>query len=86
MNARACPVTEKVFLIVRLVIEAVFGAVCFVDLLLLPQIWRERDQLALATGKLLGVTLVILIGILCFKDVVKISHVLKGTRPSSSVK
>ena len=68
-------------------IEALFGAICFVDLFLLPQIWREKDDhLAIAMGKLLGVTVVVLIGVLCFKDVVRISRVLRGSQSNSTVK
>jgi hypothetical protein len=64
-------------LVIRLILEAAFGLICMVDLLLLPQIWRGRINVAVTAGELLGVTVVILIGLLCFKDVLKIFRLLK---------
>ncbi|MBB5316209.1 hypothetical protein HDF09_000859 [Edaphobacter lichenicola] len=75
---------KRFLLAVRLTVEAIFGTICLVDLLLLPGIWKDRDHVALALGELFGVVVVILIGILCFKDVVRIARVLKAT-PSDSL-
>jgi hypothetical protein len=75
---------KRFLLGVRLTVEAIFGTICLVDLLLLPGIWKDRDHVALALGELLGAVVVILIGILCFKDVVRIARVLK-TSPSDSL-
>jgi hypothetical protein len=75
---------KRFLLIVRLVVEAAFGTICLVDLLLLPGIWKDRDHIAIALGELFGVVVVILIGILCFKDVVKIGRILKSSRSDSS--
>jgi len=76
---------KRFLLIVRLIVEALLGMVCLTDLLVLPEIWKDRNHVALALGELLGALVFILIGILCFKDVVKISQVLRGSRPTSSL-
>ena len=76
---------KRFLLMVRLIAEALLGIVCLTDLLLLPEIWKDRNHVALALSELLGALIFILIGILCFKDVVKISQVLKGSRPTSSL-
>ena len=77
---------KRFFLIVRLAIEAVLGFLFVLDVFFLPQIWKHRDHVALALGELFGAVLCILIGILCFKDVVKIGQILMGSRPSSSLR
>ena len=74
---------KKFGLIVRFIVEGVLGTICLVDLLILPEIWRDKDHLALTLGKLFGVTVVIMIGILCFKDGVKIGRLLKASRVNS---
>jgi hypothetical protein len=70
-------------LVIRLIFEAILGAVCLVDLFLLPEIWRHRDHISTALAELAGTIVFILIGLLCFKDVVKIVRILKGSLPSS---
>jgi hypothetical protein len=74
---------KRFLLVVRLIVEAIFGTICLVDLLLLPGAWKDRDHVALALGELFGVVMVILIGILCFKDVIKIYRILRVSRSNS---
>jgi heme/copper-type cytochrome/quinol oxidase subunit 1 len=89
----------KKVLIIRLLIEAMFGF-CMAGLLLIPEIWRgtflqqfilgylgmprryhasaEIQRVNVITlGGLLTVTIVLLIGVLCFKDVFKIVRKLR---------
>jgi len=95
-------------LIVRLLVEAMFGF-CMAALLLLPAIWRgtfpqqffvaiigflgmphryhasvEFQRVNVITlGGLLAVTIVLLIGALCFKDVFKIIRKLRVSHHES---
>jgi hypothetical protein len=75
---------KRFLLIVRLVVEAILGTVCLADLFLLPGIWKIKDNVPYALGQLFGAIVFILIGILCFKDVVRIRRELKASRSSSS--
>jgi hypothetical protein len=77
---------HRLYLIARLVVESVIGMLCLSELLLLPDMWKERDHLVVALAQLLGAIAVVLVGVLCFKDVFKIAQILKGIRPSSSLK
>jgi len=77
---------KRFSLVLRLVIEVFIGMLCLSDLTLLPEIWRNKDHIGVALGELLGALFFILIGILCFKDVVKISRILKGSLPTTSLR
>jgi uncharacterized membrane protein YjjP (DUF1212 family) len=99
---------KKVLLIIRLLVEAMFGLIC-IGLLLLPEVWNGtfRQQFFIAIigflgmphryhasaefqrvnvitlGGLLVVTIVLLIGALCFKDVFKIIQNLRVSHHES---
>jgi len=99
---------KKISLIIRLLVEAMFG-LCMAALLLLPEIWngtfRQQFYIALigflgmphrfhasaefqrvnviTLGGLLAVTIVLLIGALCFKDVFKIIRKLRVSHHES---
>jgi hypothetical protein len=99
---------KKVVLIIRLLIEAMFGF-CMAALLLLPEIWnwtfpqqlfiaiigflgmphRYHDSAefqrvnVITLGGLLAVTISLLIGALCFKDVFKIIRKLRVSHHES---
>ena len=99
----------KMLLIIRLVVEAMFGLVCMAALFLLPELWKGTfpQQLIIAIigllgmphrhhasarfqrfnavtlGGLLTVTIVLLIGALCFKDVVKKIRALRMSHHES---
>ena len=75
---------RRLLLIARMIVEAVFGLICSVDLFILPGIWNRRDHVALAMGELLGALIVILIGILCFKDVFKMFRLLRNSEISTA--
>jgi hypothetical protein len=99
---------KKVALIIRLLVEAMFGF-CMAALLLLPEIWQGTfpQRFVIATigflgmpyrfhasaefhrvnvitlGGLLAVTIILLIGALCFKDVFKLIRKLRVSRHES---
>jgi hypothetical protein len=100
---------KKVLLIIRLLVEAMFGLICMASLLLLPGIWRgtfpqqfiiaiisflgmphryhasaEFQRVNVITlGGLLALTIVLLIGALCLKDVFKKSQKLRMSHHES---
>src|ERR1700722_13763071 len=76
---------KRLFLVVRMIVEAVLGTICVADVFLLPQVWRERDYVGYALGQLLGCIILILIGILCLKDVIRIKRGLKASRTNPSL-
>ena len=89
---------KKVLLIIRLLMEGMFGF-CMAALLLLPETWKGAIFIAMigflgmphryhaspefqrvngiTPGGLLAVTIILLIGALCFKDVFKIISKLR---------
>jgi len=77
-------IMKKFGLIVRLIVEAVFGTICLFDLPMLPGIWKDKDHLARALGELFVAISVIMIGILFLKDAVTIGRrLLKASRVNS---
>jgi hypothetical protein len=65
--------------------EAFLGIICLSDLLLLPEIWKDRDHIAILLGELLAALVFILVGLLCLKDVVKIIRALRASRSNPAL-
>jgi hypothetical protein len=89
---------KKVLLIIRLLVEAVFGLICMIafpqqfilvilDYLGMPHLYHpaelQRFSVVITLGGFLWVTIVLLIGVLCFKDVFKMIQKLRVGHPES---
>jgi ethanolamine transporter EutH len=75
---------KKIYLIVRLIVEAIVGTICLFDLPMLPGIWKDKDHPARALGELFVAIIVIILGVLFLKDAVTIGRrLLKASRVNS---
>jgi heme/copper-type cytochrome/quinol oxidase subunit 1 len=89
---------KKILLIVRLLVEAMFGSICMIAFpqqfilvvlgyLGMPRRYHpaelQRFDAAITLGAFLWVTIILLIGALCFKDVFKIIRKLRVSHHES---